>query len=520
MKKFLLVLLIVSMFFSILTGCGQSKTGVISRPKKDMPEVSRELVVVIGGAVKAGLDPVKNGETYEALVENQIYDFLVTIDKDGKVAPSLADKYEITPDGKTYTFYLRKGIKFSNGSELKASDVKFSVDSFMKSDYFADGYVYVNNCEVVDDYTVKVNMKLPDASFLEKLASGYCSIVNENVYKKSGDQCGQTPQTTIGTGPYVLKEYKPGETCVLEANPNYFIGAPDIKKVSLKTIESSNAAVIELQTRKAGLYLEDVPGISVNAISGDSKLNLEFFPSKQYEYIVLNWKNGVFKNKKLRQAIAYAVDRQKALIVGTEGRGVIVDDIGGPGYTGKPDKNNWYKMDAEKARQIVKESGMEGKTITIKTYKVDPLPKLAKSIQDDLSQIGLNVKIQEFDTEAFIDEIENKGNFEITVSRYISLTKDMDEIMYCFAHSEGPFNDGKYSNPVLDSLITKAKQEMNPDKRKGIYAEADKIFTNDVVQIPLFYPNGSRVYSKDLVIDKGLLSNHAGYNFVDYKWKQ
>lgn len=516
MKRKMIFLMCALIIAAIFTGCGNDSTG-----EQPAPDVDKEMVVGIP-KITDSFDFYNTANGFESISMSQIYDTLVIKDKDGKTVPSLAESFEISPDGKTYTFYLRQGVKFSNGIEFKASDAKYSIDQAMASSWTSWCYVSVENCEVVDDYTFKINLKAPNVGFLEYLANiYYCTMLSEETVKQFGDQYGKTVESSIGTGPYILKEWKPGEYCVYEANPDYFKGAPAVKKVRLKTITDVNAAIIGLQTGEIHAYFNDIPGISFDMVSKDEKLNVETYPSTIFFECIMNTETGSFADVRLRQAVAYAVDRQQMLIVGAEGQGAVADYPGNrQGYTeGDPAlKDTWYPVDLEKAKQLVKEAGMEGKAVTIKTYATDPYPKLATVLQDALSKIGLKAEVLQMERAAFIEEVTTKGNYEIAICRWAAGTKDMDEIMYgslATASIGSAGNWSWYSNPAVDDLVAKAQAETDPEARKQLYAEVIKIYKEDVPQVPLYYPNGSRAYAKDLVIEKG----NAEYDrFFNYAW--
>lgn len=507
MKRKMVWLLFAGLIAVLAAGCG----GQTSEPAPETV-VDKELVVGLP-QVCNNFDPFASyGD--DTLGHMQVYDTLVIKDKDGKIAPSVAEKYEISPDGKTITFYIRKGAKFSDGTEFKAADAKFSIDKGIASSYTNWAMTGAEGCEVVDDYTVKVGLKKPDISFLEKLTWIY--LVSEAAYQKYGDQYGQTVESVVGTGPYILKEWQPGQLCVFEANPEYFQGAADIKKVRVKSISDANAAVIALQTGEIGLYLKDVPGMAVDTLTQSEKVSLTPFSSYVFMDIIMNCETGPFSDVRLRQAVAYAVDREKMLMVGSEGRGTIVDAPGGPDYIGNPNVQTWYQMDMEKAKQLVEEAGMAGKTVTIRTMTTDPWPKLATALQDDLNKAGLDAKVEQLEMSAYSEKVWQKADYEIAISRYWSGTKDMSETM-SLLESGGSMNFSKYTNPAIDPFLTQASAEADTEVREQLYTEAIKIFTEDVPLVPLFYTQGIRAYSKDLTIEEG---NVQYDRIVHYQWQK
>lgn len=463
---------------------------------------------------------------YESFSMAQVYETLVTKDKEGKTVPLLAESYELADDAKTYTFHLRKGVKFSNGEELKAEDVRFSIEQLIASAYTS--WIYeplIESIEVADDYTVKLHLKKTSVGFLEYLSNIYYSaILNKKAVEEHGENYGKSAETVVGTGPYILKDWKFGEYCAFEANEDYYLDPPAIKKARLKVITDVNAAIIALQTGEIHAYFDDIPGLSYDAIAKAENVKLVNFPSTILFSIFLNCRDGMFKELKMREAVAYAVDREQLLIVGAEGKGAVADYPGNrQGYTeGDPElKDVWpYTHDVEKSKALIEEAGMAGKSVVIKTYATDPYPKLATMIQSALAEAGLKAEVQQMERSAFIDSVLGKGDFEINVCRWAAAGKDIDEILSGSLHTESigaPGNWSFYSSPEMDKLLDAGAAETDPEKRREIYADVIKLYVKDVPAVSLYYPNGSRAYSDKVAIEDTLVE----YNrFYYYAWVQ
>lgn len=510
-----LILLIFMLIAALTAGCGGNKPGDEAQP-------SAEAEMVIGiPKVTESFDFYYTPNGFESISMSQVYDTLVIKDKNGETAPSLAERFEISPDGKTYTFFLRENAYFSDGTQFTSADAKFSIDQAMESPYTSWAYAAVNKCEIVDEFTIVIEMKMPNVGFIEYLSNIYYSaMLSENAVTSFAGEYGKSVDKIVGTGPYIVTDWRPGEYVVYKSNPDYFKGEPSIKNVRLKTITDTNAAIIALQTGEIHAYFNDIPGISRTTISNAANLNMVSFPSTIFFNIIMNVEDGPFADLKLRQAVAYAVDRQQMLIVGVEGHGAVADYPGGrQGRTiGDPIIKTWHDVNIEKAIELVKEAGMEGKAVTIKTYASDPYPKLATLLQDALTRIGLKADVQLMERGAFIDEALTKGQYEIGIVRWAAGTKDMDEIMFGSLATDSIGIAGNwswYSNPAMDELLVKAAGETSPETRKQLYAEAIKIYTEDIPQVPLYYPDGSRAYSTKLVIEEG----NVEYDRVfDYSW--
>ena len=517
MKKFtkqLLVFLLLLALCSTVCSCGSEKNttnGNTANPSGNTSEPSRELIVGLTKA-NSSFDPYGSygDETYGHM---QVYDTLVVKDENGKITPAVADSWEISDDGLTYTMKIRSGIKFSNGSEFTAEDAKFNIDTGIASSYTNWAMVGVDHCDVVDNSTITITLSAADVGFLEKLTWIY--LVNKTAYEAGGEQYGKTVDTIVGTGPYIVSDWKPGESVKFTANDDYFRGAPAIKAATFKSMSDANAAVIALQTGELDLYINDVPSISIPALNGSDKVTVVSYPSYVLMDIILNCESGIFTNPNLRQAIAHAVDREKMLSIGTEGQGTIVDYPGGPDYVANPGLKLFPAIDLEKATQIVTDSNVKGTTLTIKTMDTDPWPKLATVLQDDLNKIGFIAKVELMDYNAYSQEVWGNANYEIAICRYWSGTKDMGEMM-SLVQTDAGMNFSKYSNPKADEYIEKGNSAGSEDERKGFYAQAIELFTPEVPLIPLYYTYGSRAFSSSLDVAEG---NVQYDRMFYYSWK-
>lgn len=449
----------------------------------------------------------------EAYGHMQVYDTLVIKDENGKIVPCVAESWEVSDDGLVYTMAIRSGIKFSDGDEFTAEDAKFNVDASIDSSYTNWAMVGVDHCDMIDNSTIAISLATADAGFLEKLTWIY--LVSKNAYMKAGGQYGKSMDTIVGTGPYVVSDWKPGESVTFVANEDYFRGAPPVKKVIFKSMSDANAAVIALQTGEMDLYINDVPNVSIPTLTASDKVMVVSYPSYVLMNVILNCGNGLFTDVNLRQAVAYAVNREKMLAIGTEGQGVIVDYPGGPDYVANPGLSVFQDMDVEKAKQMVEEAGVARTTIMIKTMESNPWPKLATVLQDDLNKIGFDAKVELMDYNAYSQEVWGNRDYEIAICRYWSGTKDMGELM-ALVQSNSGMNFSNYSNPEADRYIELGNGATTEQERKDYYAKAIELFTPDIPLVPLYYTYGSRAFTRDLSIAEG---NVQYDRIFYYSWK-
>ena len=261
--------------------------------------------------------------------------------------------------------------------------------------------------------------------------------------------------------------------------------------------------------------MADVPGTSVDDIIGNKDLTFSTYPSNLFNYVVMNCKTGLFSDVRMRQAVAYALNRDDALTVGTDGYGVLTNTVASPSFTGNPDNAKWYNQDIEKAKALVKEAGKDGAPVTLYTLAFDPYIQLATLIQSELAAIGLDVKVQQLENNAFIDQLFTKNDYEISVTFWTSEIKDFDPQVSSFldtAFMGFSGNVSMYSNPKMDALIKEGRQTYDVKERQVIYGQAMNIMYNDVPLIPLHFGAGSRAYSNKLTIDPIMLQ----YRYLNY----
>ena len=279
MKKAISVLLALLMVLS-LAACGD---------KNEAEGTGKERQLV--AASLAGPNTFSTFGTYTMQDQygfQQVYDTLLRKDEKNNIVSSLAEKYEMSDDGYEYTFYLTKGVMFSNGEELKAEDVKYTFEKLKDAPYSADMLSALDTIEVVDKYTVKFKLSTVNVGFLEVLATATCAVLNKTAVEQYQDQYGLSVESTVGTGPYILTELDPGNFCILTANENYFRGAPNIKSVKIKTISDINAAVIALKTGEIDYFFNDSPALSKADIEASDNLKYSSFNSLKFYPLLLN----------------------------------------------------------------------------------------------------------------------------------------------------------------------------------------------------------------------------------------
>ncbi|MBR1456832.1 MAG: ABC transporter substrate-binding protein [Oscillospiraceae bacterium] len=506
MKRILAAALVLVLALGMLTACGSSSGssgGTTSSAPADNSE--RQLVVGIPGLPDNG-DVQNTTSVYNRIgFGAQVYDYIMVKDGDGNILPHLVESYEMADDASECTFKLVEGVKWHDGTEMTSEDVQFTIErakagTGSQKTYCGD----IDHVEVIDDYNFKIVMGTPNVALLEYLTA--IPVVCKAFITECGDELyGTDVQYVMGSGPYKPVEWQFGDYIVFEANEDYFLGAPAIKSVKLRVVADTNSAVIELQTGGIDFYMNDVPYISLPTLEADANINVEYASSFRYNYVLFNAESGMFADKTMRQAVAYAIDRDEMLIIGCEDlqNGVEVNTPAGPDFTANPDHTTWpYETDLEKAQSIVADSGYDGHTVVIKTLTVDPYPKLATVLLEALTKIGINAEIEQLENSAYIDDVCGNGNFEIAICFNTFPAKDMDIAVNAQLHSSKvglAGNYGRYVSEEMDELIVAAKTIPDPEARKAAYEPLIALFAEDLPSVPLYYTNSTRAYSADLV---------------------
>jgi peptide/nickel transport system substrate-binding protein len=465
-----------------------------------------------------GLDPHLTNATASYRVLENVYSGLLRFNEKLEIQPDLATEYTAT-DPTTYTFKLRKGVKFHNGREMKAEDVKYSLNRIKDpatASPRAGQFDAVASIETPDDYTVVIKLKQPFAPLLSTLADVTNVIVPKEVVDANG---GKLDKVAVGTGPYKLTEYVPNTRIKLDKNPDYYIpGKPYLDTIIFQPIPDDTARSTAVRTGAVDM-VEYYPPKDLALIKGDSKITTYGDANNNVRFLAFNLKVKPFDNPKVRQAIAYAVDRQQVLEAAINGAGTPLN--AGPFLP-----SFWpglqtpiYKQDLNKAKQLLTEAGYpNGFTAKLKntpTYSF--LGNAGIVVQEQLKAVGINFEIVPLEWSVFLKDYLNK-DFEAVVSGYSGFVdphRDLDGTYVTGRQN----NFMSYSNPDFDKLIAQAATISDQGQRAKLYQEAQTILANDAPMVFLYaanqyeaaqsyvkgylhYPNGSHISFREVWLDK------------------
>lgn len=497
-----------------LTGCSsgtsnsKSASGDSSSSKTSKgssSSVPQELTYATTSKV-VGLSPIMTNDSVSSNVINQIYETLfVRNPKTMEIEPNLAKSYE-TPDKNTWIIHLRQGIKFSDGTPFNAEAVKYTFDKLRDPKTAAPRASLlkaVSDVQVKDDSTVVIKTKQPYGPMLAALAHTNASIVSPTADKK-----GDLMKHPVGTGPFELDQWVPGDHLTLKPNPHYWKGAPKLKKVTFKVVPDVNTAISMLQTGQVQ-FIDSIPAEQwprVQKMKGVDTIKRAGTP---VYYMGFNMRKAPMNNLKFRQAVSYAINRQ-AYVNQLNGLGVKSNSIIGPqvfGYDKSVEKDG-YNYDPKKAKQMIDANGWKGTQLNMLVANTASYMKMAQIVQAQLADVGLKVKINPMEWGAFLSA-SSKGKFDLTFLGWMNSTADGSELLYPNLSSDniGSSNRTGYNNPQFDKLVNESRFSVDQKVRKEKLKEANDMAVKDAVWVVMDHGVVTAAFSNSV---KGLQLDPTG----------
>jgi peptide/nickel transport system substrate-binding protein len=453
-------------------------------------------VLVVGQiAEPKSLDPAAVTAVNDFRVLMNLYDGLVRY-KNGslEVEPALAKSWTISADGLIYTFALRDGVKFHDGTNFTADAVKFDFDRMLdeKSPYHDTGpfplsffFSSVKEVKVVNPLTVEFDLKEPYAPFLSNLAYPTGLIVSPDAIKKFGKDIGRHPS---GTGAFAFKEWDSNSKVVLDRNPTYWDGAPKLDAVVFRPITDGNTRVAEMLSGGIDLMVE-VPPDALSQFKDGAQYQIQQQAGPHVWFLILNAKEPPFNDKRMRQAVNYAVNKKAITENVLQGTAEIAVGPTPPAFAwAYNDTLQAYPYDPDKAKKLIKEAGYDGKELTFYVTEggsgmLDPV-SMGTAIQADLAAVGLKVKIETYEWNTFLGKVNPGLEGKASMAEMAWMTNDPDTLPYLALRSgaspdKGGFNSGYYSNPDVDKLLEQARQSTDLAQRAMLYKKMQEIVHED-----------------------------------------
>jgi peptide/nickel transport system substrate-binding protein len=444
------------------------------------------------------LDPRVGLDGQSERIDNLIFDDLLERDEHLNVTPGLAQKWEI-PDPLTYVFHLHPGVKFHNGAALTSRDVKWTFDSLLAGKIRSTksaAYNRVDRIDAPDDLTVVFRMKEPVATLLWNLSDGAIGIVPYG-------SLSEISEHPIGSGPFRFISAEPDKEIILERNDNYWGEKAHLDRVRFAVVPDMTTRALELRKGSADIAINSLTPDMVITLQQEARLSVMRGPGTVLQYMGFNYRDPVLKDVRVRQALAYAIDRRPMLEYLWRG-------FAQPAASILPTQS-WaysadvptYHYDPERARQLLDTAGYPNVNgvrfhLMMKTSTDENTRLMVAVLQQQLRlvQIQLDVRTYEFGT--FFADV-SRGAFQFYSLRWIGGNEDPDIFEYAFHSSKFTPNGANrsfYSNPQVDALIDRALSELDQSKRKQLYAQLQRILAEDLPSIYLWYLDNILVHAK------------------------
>ncbi|MFA5353109.1 MAG: peptide-binding protein [Thermodesulfovibrionales bacterium] len=470
------------------------------------PEIRRPNTITIGLPSDAKrLLPLLASDSASGEISGYIFNGLTKYDKDIRIIGDLAESWDVSPDGLTITFHLRKGVKWHDGKEFSSDDVLFTyttVTSPKTPTPYSSVYGPVERVEAPDRYTFRVIYKEPYAPALESWGMG---IIPQHVLEGKDIGSPELNRNPVGTGPYRMKEWVTGQKIVLEAFDNYFEGKPNIDRILARIIPDTSTMFLELKFGGIDYMGLTPPQYKLQAKTAffEQYFQKFRFPSFGYTYMGYNLLSPLFSEIKVRQAMACAIDK-KEIIAG------VLMGYGTP-CTGPFPPESWaynssvkdFPYDPQKALSLLSELGWEKNREGILEKAGKPFSftllvnqgnesrhKAAQIMKEQLKRVGITMEIKVLEWQAMLHEFIDKKRFEAVLMGWgLSRDPDIYDIWHSSKTKEGEFNFISYRNPEVDRLLLEGRQTFDMNKRKEIYNRIHAILAEEQPCAFLFVPD-------------------------------
>jgi len=540
MKRIMFLLLIVIIGY-IGSGCKvkneqepATKEAVIAETDNSAEEPAYGDALIDGSIGEPSiLIPMLAGDSASHSVSGLLFNGLVEYDTDLSVKGDLAESWDISPDGLIITFHLRKGVRWADGVEFTADDVMFGYQTIINEKTptpYKEDYLQVKKAEALDRYTFRVTYGKPFAPALTTW--GNLVVLPKHLLEGKDITKASFGREPVGMGPYKLNKWVSGQEVLLDSNRDYFEGRPYIDRYIYKIIPDPATMFLELQA--GGVDRMDLTPIQYTKQTDTDFFNRNFqkfrYPVPSYTYMGLNLKHPWFKDKRVRQAIAHAIDKNEIVDVVLFGLGSSA--------TGPYVPNTWYynpdvrdyEYNPAQAKELLKEAGWEdtdGDGIVDKEgqpFEFTILTNMGNSLRNNtatiiqwrLAKIGIKVKIRMLEWSTFINEFIDKRRFQAVILGWsLGFEPDQYDIWHSGKTGEKEFNFVSYNNAEVDGLLEAGRRTFNMAERKKAYFRIQEILADELPYIFLYVPNATPIVHARF---KGIKPTPIGIGYNFPKW--
>jgi oligopeptide transport system substrate-binding protein len=513
MRRTILPFLLVCV---VLSGCGK-RTNTVARTDMLRYPIKAE---------PSSFDPVTITDPATLDILQNLYEGLVMFDETNKTVPCLAEKWDISKDGLTYTFHLRPGVKFHNGRTMTSADVKWSFERTLWPDTkspVAAGYLAgivgvddvasgkrkdLEGVTLPDPQTVVIKLKKPRGLFLGELAYNTAWIFCREAIEKANGRIDET--SAIGTGPFKLAAYQHGSKVILDAFPEYWDGKPKLSRIERPIVIDPQVRHVKYENSeidRCEISLDDYVNDGKSAALKDER---KLLPQAAVTYLAMGQlAQPVFRDKRVRLAFAEAIDRDAIVATAYRGLSPRADGFLPPGLPGNQPDFPHIPYNPESARKLLAEAGFPGgkgfPTMALTyTQKEAEFAAAAQIIRDNLkTNLGITIDVQEREAATFLADARAK-KLGFHLNTWYADYLDPQNFLTTLLRTGAAVNRVSYSNPQFDALCDAADTESDPAKRIELYKQADKLAMSEAPLLPLVYPNNAvliKPYVKDFPVN-------------------
>lgn len=498
-----------------VSNCATQNTSTTETGGSPAASTDASALVFGSGGDPTGLDPGNIEDGNSIYVQHQIYDRLLDY-KDGttELEPALATEWSASEDGLTWTFKLSEGVKFHDGTDFNAEAVQVNFERWWDREhplgfrnagktyaiweglfggYKGDENSFVQEIRTVDDYTIEFVLKEPFAAFPAAIGSGYFGIASPAAIEQAGAEYGTPSAQAVGTGPYKFVEWRTGDRIVLEANSEYWNGAPQSQDLVFRFIKEPSARLAELRAGSIDFTVDITPD-QLGELQSDSNLQEVRRPPFNVGYLALNPAYEPLSKPEVRQAIAMALNRKTIVESFWSGLATSDSHFTPPSMQQYQDPTlDDYEYDPDTAQQMIADAGYpNGFDLELWYMPVSrpyyPTPKpIAEAFAADLGAIGINVSLNTKDWAAYLDDRLKEPGYQAFMLGWTGDYGDPDNFLYYHFGPGGTKDIGNWEDPELFRLLTEARAESDESKRVELYAQAEKILFDAALRIPVVH---------------------------------
>lgn len=495
MKKRLFAGLLAGLLLLPCAGCGGASSGSpasggISSAQTDTETETRDTLNVAIMTDPEGLDPQKTAATSTYFVTMNIYEPLVIMDENWQVQPRLAESWEVADDYQSVTFHLKKGVKFHNGREMTAQDVKYSIERLHEDDSPKKKYyTNITGAEIADDYTITFTTEKPDAVLLTSFAYPWSVIVPE--------ECADTLKTNpVGTGAYRFKSWVPQQELNLTRNEDYYDTPASIENVVYKVVPDATTAMVGILNGDVDLV--DVTGSPIDPIENNPAVSLYKKGINSVTVLGMNLDNPYLSNELVRQAMACAIDKDEIIQAVNQGNGDPVGSYLPSSAAEYIDTTDILPYDVDRAKELLTQAGYpDGFTIGLTLPKSYPMyTSIGQIVADQLERIGIHCEIEVVEWADWMQNVYTDKKYDMTVMANSGRLSAYDFIAR-FHSQSGDYISFKTGE--ADAILDELKDELDPDKRTQLVEDFQRLVAEKVPVVPI--ETQHRIYAMNSALE-------------------